>query len=168
MLAKDMTAVADREEQIVRPLRRERVIGAVTVVLAAAVLLLAAQVHHWIAPHDSSGARGEVVPLLVISPLVWLVVFGAALIAPHRAADTASVSRRYALGFAIFALPCVVFAYWTPIPWALGVAALLLIRRAQAVAGDRTRVDLAAQVLSLVAIAAPVAIFVGVLIAARS
>ena len=165
MLTQD-TAVVDGN--VTRPVRRERVIGGVTVLVAAAVLLLAAQLHRWIAPHHSSGARGELVPLLVTAPLAWVVVFGVALIGPHRAAETAPVSRRYALGLGIVAVPCVVLAYWTPIPWALGVAGLLLVHRAQATTGDHRRADLAAQVLAYVAIVAPVLIFAGVLISARS
>ena len=151
-------------------LGRERVIGAGVVVTAAVVLLLAAQVHHWIAPHDSNGAAGEVLPVLIGGALGWLVVFGAALIAPHRASGddgTARVSRRYALGLGVFAIPMVVLAYWTPIPWCLGVAVLLLVRRARAVT-DRSRTDVVATVLAWVAIIAPVLIFAGVIIAALS
>jgi hypothetical protein len=146
-------------------LGRERLIGAGVVVAAAVVLLLAAQVHHWIAPRDSDGAAGEILPVLIGGVLGWLVVFGAALIPPHRAADTAMVSRRYALGFGLFAVPMVVLAYWTPIPWCLGAASLLLLRRAGTVHA-RSRSDLAATVLAWVAIVAPVLIFVGVVVAA--
>jgi hypothetical protein len=159
------TGTAPGAERDRLTLGRERLIGAGVVVAAAAVLLLAAQVHHWIAPRDSDGAAGEILPVLIGGALGWLVVFGAALIPPHRAADTATVSRRYALGFGLFAVPMVVLAYWTPIPWCLGVASLLLLRRARTVDAQSRR-DLAATGLAWVAIVAPLLIFGGVVVTA--
>jgi hypothetical protein len=51
-------------------LGKQRTVGAWTVLISGLLLLLAAQLHR------------------------WLVVFGAALIAPHRASDAARTRRR--------------------------------------------------------------------------
>jgi hypothetical protein len=75
-------------------LGKQRTVGAWTVLISGLLLLLAAQLHHWIAPHDSDGAAGEILPVVVSGALGWLVVFGAALIAPHRASDAARTRRR--------------------------------------------------------------------------
>lgn len=146
-------------------LGRERLIGAGVAALAVLVLLLAAQIHRWIAPGDADGAVAEIVPVLIGGALGWAIVFGAAFIAPHRAEDPARISRRYAVGFGIFAVPVVVVAYWTPIPWCLGAGALLLIRRARSFGGDRT-MDRVATALAWLAIGAPLLIFIGVIVAA--
>lgn len=146
-------------------LGQERLIGMGVVLASAVVLLVAAQVHRWIAPHDSDGAAGELVPVLIGGLLGWAVVFGAALIAPHRAADPARAARRYALAFGLLAIPMVVLAYWTPIPWCFAAAALLLVRRADAFAA-RSRLDVVVSVLAGLAIVAPVVIFAGVIVGA--
>jgi hypothetical protein len=146
-------------------LGRERLIGAGVVALAVVVLLLAAQIHRWIAPEDADGAVAEIVPVLIGGALGWAIVFGAVFIAPHRAEDPARISRRYALGLGIFAVPVVVVAYWTPIPWCLGVGALLLVRRARSF-GEHRRSDRVATALAWLAIGAPLLIFVGVIVAA--
>lgn len=161
------TVTARHTEGPALSLGRERLIGAGVVGTAAVVLLLAAAVHHWIAPQDSGGASAEILPVLIGGTLGWLVVFGAAIIPPHRSADTARTSRRYALGLGLFALPVVVLAYWTPIPWCLGAGSLLLLRRARIVSAP-AQLDKPTAALAWIAIAAPVLIFVAVIVAALS
>lgn len=149
------------------PLRTERRIGAGVVAAAAVVLLLASQLHHEISPKTSDGAVAEILPVVISGLLAWAVIFGAALVPPHRAGSVAATARRYALGLGLFGLPSVLILYWTPIPWCLGVAALLLVRRARALAGP-ARTDSWTRVLAWIAIAGPLVIFVGVLLHALS
>jgi hypothetical protein len=161
------TVSARRTERPTLRLGRERLLGGAVAVVAAVVLLLAAQLHHWIASHDSDGATAEILPVLIGGALGWLVVFGAAFIPPHRSKETARTSRRYALGLGLFALPMVVLAYWTPIPWCLGAGSLLLLHRARTVSAP-ARLDKMVTGLAWIAITGPVLIFIGVIIAALS
>jgi hypothetical protein len=136
--------------------RSDRLIGAGVLIAGIAVVTAASQLHHHFAPHEAGGWRE--LPIYTISGVIgWLVAFGIAYVRPHRAAAPAGASRRVGVGLAAVGLPAAALLWWTPIPFCLGAAATLLIRRARDL-GTTSRWDAPTRVLAAVDIALPVVV----------
>jgi hypothetical protein len=140
------------------PVRRERLIGAGVTLAGVAVVTLASQVHHHVAPSEAGGWR-ELPYYAIAGAIGWLVAFGIAYVAPHRAADPVTAARRVGVGLAVVGVAAAALLWFTAIPICLGAAAALLVGRARRL-GAPSAWDVPVRVLAAVAVLAPVVVLV--------
>jgi hypothetical protein len=130
--------------------------GLVALVVGIAIVTATSQAHHHYDPKAASGWRE--LPTYVISGLIgYGIAFGLGLLRVRRS-GTAKTMAWTALVLAVLGVVLFPVAWWTPIPFVFGAAAVLLGVDANAAAG-RSRLSTAGIVLGWLAILATVVLF---------